>query len=118
MGDPREPFVRELYNSMFDYARDNYPNFKLFFSLDLWAQGNALGGIPNLSHYQALLQDFKGHAAYLQGPNEKSFVSTYSSGGLHNTDWAKFRDSWGGEVYFVPGFGDTIGYNTSHPGKH
>lgn len=41
IGDPRQSFVRDLCNSMFDYARDNYPNFKLFFSLDLWAEGNA-----------------------------------------------------------------------------
>ena len=38
IGDPRQSFVREAFNSMFDYARDNYPDFKLFFSLDQGGQ--------------------------------------------------------------------------------
>lgn len=52
-------------------SRDNHPNFKLFFSLDLWAEGNALGGPSDPTLYHDLLQDFKGHGAYLQGPNGK-----------------------------------------------
>ena len=117
IADPREKFVRDLCNSMFDYARDNYPEFKLFFSLDLWAEGNAIGRKPDLSLYHDILQDFKGLPAYLKGPNGKSFISTYSSGGLHNDDWANFRNDWGGELYFVPEFGDTAGYNTSSIGE-
>jgi hypothetical protein len=116
VADPREDFVVDAFNSMFDYARDNYPDFKLYFSLDLWALGNALGGPPVLSEYDAILTDFKGHGAYLQGPDGNSFISTYSSGGLQDTDWDAFRTRWGGEVYFVPDFDDTLGYNTSDPG--
>lgn len=58
--------------------RDNHPDFKLFFSLDLWAEGNALNGPSDPTLYHDLLQDFKGHAAYLQGPNGKRCFLLYT----------------------------------------
>jgi hypothetical protein len=100
---------------MFDYAAANHPNFHLFLSMDLWAEGNAFDSVQ-IDKYQTLLADYKGHPAYLQGPDGNSFASTFSSGGLHNTDWSAWRESWAEEVYLVPDFDDTAGYNTSDPG--
>lgn len=81
------------------------------------AKLDLVGGPADLSLYDSLLRDFKGHAAYLQGPNKQSFLSSYSSGGLHNTDWAAFREKWGQGVYYVPDIDDTQGFNTSDPGE-
>ena len=114
VADPSQAFVRQLFNYMFDYARDNHPTFKLFMSMDLWALG-----VPRdeeLDLYHDLLRDFKGHDAWYKGPNGYSFVSTFSSGGLYNTDWQAWRDSWADQVYLVPDFDDTSGYNTSDGG--
>lgn len=83
--------------------------------MDLWAEGNAYNGV-DIDKYHDLLRDFKGHDAYLKGPDGKSFVSTFSSGGLHDTHWSAWRESWNDEIYLVPDFDDTAGYNTSDPG--
>ena len=114
-GDPTQPFVRDLLNSMFDYTRDNHPNFKLFFSLDLWAEGNAFNGV-HIEKYDSIIRDFKGHPAYYTGPSGKSFFSTFSSGGLTNDNWKSWLNNWGNDIYFVPDFDDTQGFNTSAPG--
>lgn len=100
---------------MFDYTRDNYPNFKLFISLDLWAEGNAFNGV-HIEYYHDLLQDFLGHPAWLLGPNNHPFISTYSSGGLTGPEWQAWKDTFANAMYFVPDFDDTLGYNTSDPG--
>lgn len=52
--------------------------------MNLWTEGNDYNGV-DLSKYDTVLANFKGHPAYLQGPNSASFISTYSSGGLHKT---------------------------------
>ncbi|KAH8193612.1 hypothetical protein TruAng_012222 [Truncatella angustata] len=115
VGDPTQPFVRQAFNYMFDYTRDNHPNFHLFMSMDLWAEGNAFNKV-DLEEYHALLRDFKGHPAWLLGPDGNSFVSTFSSGGLNNTNITDWLNSWENQVYFVPDIDDTAGYNTSDPG--
>ena len=115
VGDPAQYYVRNTFNYMFDYARDNFPDFKLFISLDLWAEGASYGH-TEINAYHDILQDFKGHPAYLQGPNGHSFVSSFSSGGLSNTHWIDWKSSWGNQVYLVPDLDDTRGYNTSDPG--
>ena len=100
---------------MFDYARDNHPHFKLFISMDLWAEGNAFNKVE-IDQYYDIFRDFKGHPAYLQGPDGNGFVSSFSSGGLEDTDWEAWRASLNNEVYLVPDIDDTAGYNTSDPG--
>jgi len=100
---------------MFDYAASRYPNFHLFLSMDLWANGNAFNGVQ-INTYKKILRDYKGHPAYLQGPDGKSFVSSFSSGGLNDVDWSDWRKSWADQVYLVPDIDDTAGYNTSDPG--
>lgn len=78
---------------------------------------NLVGGPADLSLYDSLLRDFKGHKAYLQGPNKQSFISSYSSGNVSNTQWAAFREKWGQAVYYVPDIDDASGFNTSDPGE-
>ena len=58
--DPDQLFVRQTLNYMFDYACDNHPSFKLFFSLDMWAQkagGDDVYFVPDfdgtLGYYEA-----------------------------------------------------------------
>ena len=115
VGDPTQPFVRDTFKYMFDYTRDNHPNFKLFISMDLWAEGNAFEGV-HIDYYYDLLRDFLGHPAWLLGPNGYPFISTYSSGGMTSPEWISWKNTLANELYFVPDFDDTLGYNTSDPG--
>lgn len=115
VGDPTPSYVRQTFDYMFDYARDNHPDFKLFISLDLWAEGNAFNAVE-IDQYSDLLRDFLGHDAWLLGPNGHPFISTYSSGGMTNTEWIAWKEEWANAIYFVPDIDDTAGYNTSDPG--
>lgn len=83
--------------------------------------------------YHDLLADFKGHYAYLKGPNGFSFISTFSDGGTESSNWTTFSTDWASEVsnmnflleiiepadfrffkqyYLVPDFDGTNGYYT------
>jgi hypothetical protein len=117
IGDPTQPFVRTLFNNIFDYTRDTYSGrFGLYFSLDVWASGAAGKGVYPTDDYHSLLQDFLGHAAYYKGPNGNPFISTFSDGGLTNASWEAFKNEWGNSIYFVPDFDGTQGYYTADPG--
>ncbi|OJD32584.1 glycoside hydrolase family 71 protein, partial [Diplodia corticola] len=113
IGDPSQNFVRQTLNYMFDHARDNYPGFKLFISMDLWAAGSAKKGLDD---FDDLLRDYMGHAAYYKGPNGYPFISSFADGGLHNTTWMDWRNKWANEIYFVPDFDGSKGYYLSDPG--
>ncbi|EKG12850.1 Glycoside hydrolase family 71 [Macrophomina phaseolina MS6] len=112
IGDPSQDFVRKTLNYMFDYARDNYPDFKLFISMDLWAAGSAKKGLDD---FDSLLRDYIGHAAYYKGPNGFPFISTFADGGLENTTWMDWRNKWANEIYFIPDFDGSAGYYKSDP---
>ncbi|OCL08544.1 glycoside hydrolase family 71 protein [Glonium stellatum] len=117
IGDPTQPYVRNTLNYMFDYTRNNYAGrLWLYFSLDIWASGNAGRGIYPTNDYHALLQEFKDHAAYYKGPNGHSFISTFGDGRLTNDHWRAFRREYGNALYFVPDFDRTQGYYDAHPG--
>ncbi|KKY13309.1 putative glycoside hydrolase family 71 [Diplodia seriata] len=113
IGDPSQTFVRQTLNYMFDHARDNYPDFKLFISMDLWAAGSAKKGLDD---FDDLLRDYMGHAAYYKGPNGYPFISSFADGGVHNTTWMDWRNKWANEIYFVPDFDGSKGYYLSDPG--
>lgn len=113
IGDPTQDYVRQTMEYMFDYARDNHPDFKLYFSLDVWAAGDAHKGPTD---YASLLRDFKGHDAYYKGPNGFSMVSTFADGGLTADEWNDWKLSWANEVYFIPDFDGTLGYYQQDPG--
>lgn len=115
IGDPRLGFVRNSMNAMFDYARDNHPNFKLFVSMDLYAAG---GASPKQSvfDYHELLRDFMGHPAYQKcGPTNFPLVSTFGNGGLDKSIWAQWKQTWANEVCLQPDFDDTAGYYDNDP---
>lgn len=112
VGDPTQSYVTDLFNNMFDYARDNHPDFKLFLSMDLWAEGNAFNEVE-IDQYDSLITAFKDHDAYHRGPNGKPFFSTFSSGGMQSDEWETWKAKWSQDVYLVPDFDDTAGYNTS-----
>lgn len=115
IGDPRPEFVRNSMNAMFDYARDNHPNFKLFVSMDLYAAG---GASPKQSvfDYHELLRDFMGHPAYQKcGPTNFPLVSTFGDGGLDKGIWAQWKQTWANEVCLQPDFDDTAGYYDNDP---
>jgi len=113
IGDPTQDYVRTTLNYMFDYTRDNHPDFFLYISMDTWAAGNA-NKWP-VDYYQ-ILADFKGHDAYYKGPNGFSFISTFADGGLNASQWLEWKDSWANELYFVPDFDGTLGYYQQDPG--
>lgn len=97
VGDPEGVSARTSFNNMFDYTRDNHPDFKLFISMDLWSQ-------KNLSNFNQLFTDFLSHDAYYKGPNGFPFVSTYGDGGFQQDQWKEWRDRWADKLYFVPDF--------------
>ena len=75
---------------------------------------NAFNGIQ-MEQYHSTIDDFKGHPAYYSGPNGKAFFSTFSSGGMDSPEWSDWLNTWGRDMYFVPDFDDTAGFNTSVP---
>jgi len=114
IGDPEQDFVQRTLDFMFDYARDNHPSFKIFISMDVWA--TKVGG-NSLTIYNSILARYKGHSAYYQGPDGKSFVSTFSDGGFHNDQWSDYwANNFANEVYFVPNFDNATGYWDADPG--
>lgn len=107
--------MRNTMNAMFDYARDNHPNFKLFVSMDLYAAG---GASPKQSvfDYHELLRDFMGHPAYQKcGPTNFPLVSTFGDGGLDKAIWAQWKQTWANEVCLQPDFDGTAGYYNNDP---
>ncbi|KAK0645359.1 hypothetical protein DIS24_g7965 [Lasiodiplodia hormozganensis] len=102
IGDPSTQFTRDVFNNMFDYTRDNHPNFKLFISMDLWSNNDTI-------NFDGYFTDFLGHDAYYKGPNGYPFVSTYGNGGFSEKVWKNWRNRWGDKVYFVPDFAGMIG---------
>ncbi|EKG13600.1 Glycoside hydrolase family 71 [Macrophomina phaseolina MS6] len=116
IGDPRQSFVRESLNAMFDYTRDNHPNFKLFISMDLWAAGDTKPK-QSATDFLSLVKDYKGHGAYqLAGPDNLPFVTTFADGGLNNVTWNEWRDELDNKIFFIPDFDGTEGYYDSDPG--
>ena len=63
-----------------------------------------------------LISNFSSHAAYCSGPNGHPLFSTYGSGGTQSSDWESWKSKWNDNVYLIPDFDDTDGYNTSDPG--
>ncbi|KAH7046817.1 glycosyl hydrolase family 71-domain-containing protein [Macrophomina phaseolina] len=108
MGSPLEPFSRAVFDYMFDYTRDNHPDFKLFISMDLWSA-------KNLSDFDQFFTDFLAHDAYYKGPNGFPFVSTYGNGGFSKETWQDWKNRWADKLYFVPDFAGMAGTDDSSP---
>ncbi|KAL1624390.1 hypothetical protein SLS56_007794 [Neofusicoccum ribis] len=102
IGEPTQNFSRAVFDYMFDYTRDNHPDFKLFISMDLWSD-------KNLSDFDSFFTDFLAHDAYYKGPNGFPFASTYGDGGYSKDVWKKWKDSWADKLYFVPDFAGLLG---------
>ncbi|QDS76562.1 hypothetical protein FKW77_006819 [Venturia effusa] len=103
-GDPTPSYVKDNFNQLFNYTRDNYGDkFWLFLSIDVQTSGGA-------DVYSDIFQEFKDHSAYYKGPNGRPFLSTFDSKGLTNTQWQSFLDKFADSTYFVPDFDDTEGY--------
>ncbi|OJD38735.1 glycoside hydrolase family 71 [Diplodia corticola] len=102
IGDPSTQFTRDVFNNMFDYTRDNHPDFKLFISMDLWSQNDTL-------NFDGYFVDFLGHDAYYKGPNGYPFVSTYGNGNFSKEKWQTWRNRFSDKLYFVPDFAGMIG---------
>lgn len=103
-GDPKLPFVKNSFDYLFNYTRDNHGGkFWLFFSMDIQTSGGA-------DDYSEIFQEYNNHDAYYKGPNGRSFLSTFSSGRLTNVQWQSFRNKFANSTYFVPDFDNTEGY--------
>lgn len=111
IGDPSQPFVLPVVTSLFAAAQAA-GTFHLHISMDLYASGDAAGGHPGL--YNALLKQFKDHPNYFH-INAAPYVTTFSDGGLQNTDWFNWKVSIG-TMYFCPNFDNTTGYTTGADG--
>lgn len=113
VGDPTQPFVLTLFNNMFGYVLATYPtSFKLFMSMDLWANGFTIDGHTDIGKYAPLV-GWKGHESWYKGPNGAPFISTFGSGRLTNQEWLDWKSSFANEMYLVPNMDDTSGYSTS-----
>ncbi|KAJ7832046.1 glycoside hydrolase [Mycena olivaceomarginata] len=111
IGDPSQPFVLPVVTSLFAAAQAA-GTFHLHISMDLYASGDAAGGHPGL--YNALLKQFMGHPNYFH-VNAVPYVTTFSDGGLQNTEWFNWKVSIG-TMYFCPNFDNTTGYTTGADG--
>lgn len=108
LGSPTESFSRDVFDYIFDYTRDNHPDFKLFISMDLWSP-------KNLSDFDQFFTDFLAHDAYYKGPNGFPFASTYGSGGFSKDTWQDWKERWANKLYFVPDFAGMMGSDDSAP---
>lgn len=111
VGDPTPAFVKTTLSYLFNYAATK--GFKLFISMDLYAMGAAGKTVDD---YYNTLAYFLGATAYYKGPNGWPFLSTFSDGGLTNTQWAAFKQTYANKLYFVPDFDSTAGYYAADPG--
>lgn len=108
LGSPTESFSRDVFDYIFDYTRDNHPDFKLFISMDLWSP-------KNLSDFDQFFTDFLAHDAYYKGPNGFPFASTYGNGGFSKDTWQDWKERWANKLYFVPDFAGMMGSDDSAP---
>lgn len=109
VGDPKPSYVRNNFDYMFNYTRDNYGGkFGLFVSMDIQTAGGA-------DEYTELYRAYRDHEAYYKGPNGKSFLSTFDAKGLTNVQWQSFLNQFGNSTYFVPDFDDKKGYYEAAP---
>ena len=72
-------------------------------------------GKPDINMYDDLM-NWKGHGAWYRGPNGEPFISSFSSGGMNDTQWRAWKTKYANGMYLVPDIDDTLGYNTSDPG--
>lgn len=94
---------------MFNYAPT--VGFFLHISMDIWASGNATGGHPDL--YNNIIRGYVGKTGYYQGAPGKPFITTFSDGGLTNTQWNAWKlNTLANKLYFCPDFDGTSGYTT------
>jgi glucan endo-1,3-alpha-glucosidase len=114
IGDPKQPFVRETLNYLFRYA--DRVGFKLFISMDLIAAGTS--GKQTLANFYPLFRDFKGRPSWYLGPNNKPFISTFSDGGLTNSEIIQWKNTLAYDMYFVPNLDGTEGYSQGADGWH
>lgn len=111
IGDPTQAYVTTALGYLFPYAASK--GFKLFISMDLAAAG---GAGKSVNDFTTILRNNLGQTAWYRGPNGYPFLSTFSDGGLTNTQWAAFKQVWANDLYFVPDFDQTAGYYTADPG--
>ncbi|KAF7337109.1 Glucan endo-alpha-glucosidase agn1 [Mycena venus] len=111
IGDPLQPFVSTTLGYMFDYASS--VGFHLHISMDIWASGDASGGHPEL--YTTLINGYSKIDGYFH-VNGLPYVTTFSDGGLNNSQWLDWKASLEGPIYFCPDFDGTLGYTTGDDG--
>jgi glucan endo-1,3-alpha-glucosidase len=104
VGEPDAEWCQSAIKQLFDAADGT--NFKIFFSLDLYAR-------PDPYAFSALIEKYASHPSYyLAGPRSAPFLSTFSDAGWGVDKWATFLESLGTKPHFVPMFDQAAGYYT------
>ncbi|PYI22706.1 hypothetical protein BO99DRAFT_429649 [Aspergillus violaceofuscus CBS 115571] len=111
IGDATQDFVSDTLSYMFPYAES--VGFKLYVSMDVYASGDACYKRKTSCNgpfdYQWVWDRYKGSSAYCQ-IDGKALISTFSSGGFHNTNWTKWKNDLANDMFFMPDFDETDGY--------
>ncbi|CAG5137544.1 uncharacterized protein ALTATR162_LOCUS142 [Alternaria atra] len=104
VGQPDADWARSTIGQLFAHASRS--DFKLFFSLDFYQNGD-------INAYNGILTDFLGHPAYLRaGPYNHPVVSTFSVGQYGPEQFRDWKvNSWGNSIYFIPNADRSVGYN-------
>ncbi|PYH94657.1 putative glucan endo-1,3-alpha-glucosidase agn1, partial [Aspergillus ellipticus CBS 707.79] len=95
IGDATQDFVSSTLSYMFPYAES--VGFKLYVSMDVLLTTNGSG------------MGYKASSAYYQVEG-KTLISTFSSGGFHDTNWTKWKTGLADDMFFMPDFDETDGY--------
>ncbi|PYI11000.1 hypothetical protein BO78DRAFT_304565 [Aspergillus sclerotiicarbonarius CBS 121057] len=111
IGDATQSFVSDTLSYMFPYAES--VGFKLYVSMDVYASGDACykkkTSCKGPFDYQWIWDGYKGSSAYYQ-VDGKALISTFSSGGFHDTNWTEWKDGLANDMFFMPDFDETDGY--------
>lgn len=115
IGDPTGDWVATNLQNLFTYAASSYSGkFCLFISMDFYALKNAG---KKISDYSTHFNNYLGNDAWCKDAGSgKPMVSTFSDGGLLNTDFTSWQSTLPKSIYFIPDFDGTQGYYSAADG--
>lgn len=99
IGDPTASYIWNTLDSLFGYSAYEYPtSFCFLISMDV---KYAVGYGP--ADYEQYFSYFLDNSVYCTGgANDYPMITTFSSGGLSNTDWQAWKTSLDQSIYFIP----------------
>jgi hypothetical protein len=113
---PGTDFADQLVTDMWSYIVNNVQSdrqFSVMISMDVYALGSCNGTVFDYVDY---IKTTIGQSVNYM-VDGKALVTTYSDGGLQNTTWEEFKESFTEtQIFFMPDFDNTTGYWTGDDG--